>query len=259
MPATSSTVPPAVKMLRLKVAADSGLPALFRTSRPGQANFRPGVGVQEVFSGPNEVRVNSATTIRYGAKAISASRPVTGPVVGRRSRRGAAAARGRPRRRARWYRPNRCCRRRRRHRPRGGRRVRAVSRRRCRRCRDLGGLPDPQQQHQGQGPGERRDDVGDLVVEEVRAEELRDAEGEPRRRRPASQVCRTPRRPSTISTRISGTKTARIGVCRPTMAPRQVRVEAGDLAQGGDRHRDGAERDRGGVGDQGDRRGLDRA
>ena len=33
-------------------------------------------------------------------------------------------------------------------------------------------------------------------------------------------ICRRPRFPSTMNTRASGTNTARIGVCRPTMAPR---------------------------------------
>jgi hypothetical protein len=36
----------------------------------------------------------------------------------------------------------------------------------------------------------------------------------------AGQVCRTPRRPSTIPTSTSGTISARNGVWRPTMAPR---------------------------------------
>ena len=35
-----------------------------------------------------------------------------------------------------------------------------------------------------------------------------------------SHASRRPRRPSTMNTRMSGTKSARMGVCRPTMAPR---------------------------------------
>src|ERR1700712_4665850 len=85
MPAISKTVPPAVNTFKLKVAEDKGFPSLFRTSRPGQANFQPecaalsGVPSRKSLSGPNEVRVKSATTIRYGAKAIKASRLDTGP------------------------------------------------------------------------------------------------------------------------------------------------------------------------------------
>src|SRR6195952_4393501 len=88
MPAISNTVPPAVNTFRLKVAEDNGFPSLFSTSRPGQANFQPewaglsGVPSRKSFSGPNEVRVNSATTIRYGAKASRASRLDTGPAAG---------------------------------------------------------------------------------------------------------------------------------------------------------------------------------
>jgi hypothetical protein len=41
------------------------------------------------------------------------------------------------------------------------------------------------------------------------------------------QVCRRPRLPSTTSTSTSGTKTARIGVWRPTIAPRVSTVSPG--------------------------------
>ena len=41
MPAMSSTVPAAVKTLRLKVAAAGVLPAALRISRPGHWNFQP--------------------------------------------------------------------------------------------------------------------------------------------------------------------------------------------------------------------------
>jgi hypothetical protein len=43
----------------------------------------------------------------------------------------------------------------------------------------------------------------------------------------AGQVCRRPRRPSTTATSTSGTTTARIGVCRPTMAPSVSTVSRG--------------------------------
>ena len=79
MPATSRTVPPALKMLKLKVAADNGCPALLVTSRPGQANFGPECDSRKCSTGPNEVTAKSATTIRYGAKAINASFLPSGP------------------------------------------------------------------------------------------------------------------------------------------------------------------------------------
>ena len=43
-----------------------------------------------------------------------------------------------------------------------------------------------------------------------------------------TQVWRTPRRPSTISTRMSGTNSARIGVCRPTIDPSESRALASE-------------------------------
>jgi len=79
MPATSSTVPPALNTARLKVAVDNGFPALLRTSRPGQANVQPEWVSRKFFSGPNETSVNKPTTNRYGAKAINASPLPTGP------------------------------------------------------------------------------------------------------------------------------------------------------------------------------------
>ena len=43
---------------------------------------------------------------------------------------------------------------------------------------DLGRLPHPQQQYQGERAGQRGDDVGNLVVEEVGAQELGNTEGD---------------------------------------------------------------------------------
>ena len=42
-----------------------------------------------------------------------------------------------------------------------------------------------------------------------------------------SHACRAPRLPSTMTTSTSGTITARIGVCRPTIAPRVSTVSRG--------------------------------
>ena len=232
-------------MLKLKVAADNGLPALFSTSRPGQANFGPEWASRKCSTGPNEVTANSATTIRYGAKAISASPLLTGPVLADPSPpvpepadrdRSSRTATGDPDRRDR---PG------------------ATSRDTPRRRRSRDGCHTRSNSTRANAPARRRDDVGDLVGEEVRAEELRDAEAD------AADQGGEPGLPDAAASVDHQHQDQRHEDRQDRGLPahhgaEHVRVQPGDLAQGGDRDRDCAERDRGGVGDQSDRRGLDR-
>ena len=240
-------MPPAVKMFRLKVAADNGLPALFSTSRPGQANFEAGVGLQEMQRraerGHREQRHHDQVR-REGHQGLAACRPDRSwPTRHRRFQHRPTGRTGRPAEPA-------------------NRQTGAGGTDRVQVENTLGGddlrrLPHPQQQHQRQRPGQRRDDVGDLVGEEVRAEELRDTEGNP------ADQGGEPGLPDAAASVDHQHQDQRDEDREDRGLPahhgaEEVRVQPGDLAQGGDRDRDCAERDRGGVGDQGDRRGLDR-
>ncbi len=110
----------------------------------------------------------------------------------------------------------------------------------------LGRLPHPQQRDQRQHTGERGHDVGGLVGQEVRRDELRDGERVPADQRGG------PGLPDPAAPVDHQHEQRQERGLPPDHRAELVRVQAGDLAEGGDRHRDRAERDRRGVGDQRD-------